>query len=282
MKRVLAVVALWALAGCAGVPLEKQAVSIQDDQYSQSATFVGTKLADNPFGGVFKLWFIRSFVDKKTGLTTHQLYVETSYIGDWHFYQSAADDTATALPFIPIDRQVGSCRGGCDFDETFALRLEESALRARAATGFSVKVSAKDGTAFVVAVPSGQIQPQLVAIDNYKAAHNLVARATAPAELTAPTPSSEHPTLGVTVTAAPPSLTTALKIDGGLVVVRVSPGSAAERAGVKVGDILRKYGERDLRAPNDLPNAVAQTSNGAVVDLTVQRGMGVTVVPVKY
>lgn len=162
------------LSACAGIPIEKQGVDTKDDQFTASATIAGTKQFENPFGGVFKEWFIRSFVDKKTGVVSHQLYVNTHYFGEWHFYESGADDTAAILPFLQIDRHVGNCGGMCDFDETFALTLQDSVLRARAASGFAVKVSAKDGTSFILQVSPGQIKPQLAAVDDYRRTQQLL------------------------------------------------------------------------------------------------------------
>lgn len=279
MKAVAVVIICSLLVSCGGAPLQKQTVGTQDDQYSPSATIVGTKLFDNPFGGVSKEWFIRSFIDKKTGAVTHQLYVETSYIGDWKYYQSANDDTAAPLPFIVIDREVGDCTGGCSLEETFALGLQGSVLRAKAATGYSVKISAHDGTAFILSVPPGQIQPQLAAIDNYLATHHLPSASQSTNAKAAP--SSFHPTIGIQALPTPAGVAAALKVSGGLMIVTVTANSPADRAGLKSGDVILKFGNAPINAIADLRAAIAKTSPGATVRIAIQRGTTPMTVPMK-
>jgi hypothetical protein len=193
MKLLLAAVFSLLSVSAYAIPIEQQRVTVQDDQYSPSAKIIGKKLMDDHTFSL-AVWYLRSFVDKKTGLVSHQLYVDTDYYGAWHFYQSANDDTEAALPFTQIDRQVISCTGWqCHYDETFGLDLDDSVLRAKAATGFNVKVSAKDGAAIILQIVPEQIQPQLTAIENYLAAHQLSAGPT-----NSPQPQFAAPTATVT------------------------------------------------------------------------------------
>jgi hypothetical protein len=71
---------------------------IEDSEFDQSVKVIGLHLFDNPFGGIIKEWFLRSFINKKTKAVSHQLYVQLNYRGEeWHFYTTAADDSATSL-----------------------------------------------------------------------------------------------------------------------------------------------------------------------------------------
>ena len=59
--------------------------------------------SENPLGGMFKTWSLRSFVGKFDGATKHQLYVTVNYFSSTrrkHFNQ-ASDGSTTSLDVIP-------------------------------------------------------------------------------------------------------------------------------------------------------------------------------------
>jgi YecR-like lipoprotein/PDZ domain len=69
----------------------------------------------------------------------------------------------------------------------------------------------------------------------------------------------------------------------GLRVVTIEAGSVAQASGIRVGDVLLKYGDRSLDEISDLSAAIAATPNGASVPVTVwQRTRGTSVVPLQY
>ncbi len=57
----------------------------------------------------------------------------------------------------------------------------------------------------------------------------------------------------------------------GVVVVQVQPGSAAERAGLRKGDVITSFNGVQVTDSNTFRNAVAGTQPGTEVTLTVQR-----------
>lgn len=57
----------------------------------------------------------------------------------------------------------------------------------------------------------------------------------------------------------------------GALVSSVVPGSAADKAGVREGDIITKYGDKAIETPSDLSRSVASTKPGAKNTLTVFR-----------
>lgn len=69
-------------------------------------------------------------------------------------------------------------------------------------------------------------------------------------------------TLGLTLRAVP---------DVGSEVVRVQPGSAAEAAGLRPGDIVVRGGRTSAPAPADVTSAFARLDRGAVLFLSVER-----------
>ena len=57
----------------------------------------------------------------------------------------------------------------------------------------------------------------------------------------------------------------------GALVNSVVPGSAADKAGVKEGDIITKYGDKAIETPSDLSRSVASTKPGVKSTLTLFR-----------
>ncbi len=60
--------------------------------------------------------------------------------------------------------------------------------------------------------------------------------------------------------------------EGGALVETVGPDTPAGKAGVKPGDVIVKFGDRDVRSFTDLEKAVASTVPGASVPVEVIRG----------
>lgn len=71
-----------------------------------------------------------------------------------------------------------------------------------------------------------------------------------------------------------------LKQIGGALVNQVTPGSAAEKAGVQVGDVITGFGGREISLSVDLPPLVGATPPGTRVDLTLWRDGRSLTVPV--
>jgi membrane-associated protease RseP (regulator of RpoE activity) len=58
----------------------------------------------------------------------------------------------------------------------------------------------------------------------------------------------------------------------GAMVTSVAPGGAADRAGLKTGDVILKFGETSIAGMMGVVQAVASTAPGASVPLVIQRG----------
>jgi serine protease Do len=63
-----------------------------------------------------------------------------------------------------------------------------------------------------------------------------------------------------------------VRVDADFVVKEVTPGSPAEKAGLKLGDILRKFDGKDLTDKMPLNQLLRQTKIGAQVVLEIERG----------
>jgi Do/DeqQ family serine protease len=62
-----------------------------------------------------------------------------------------------------------------------------------------------------------------------------------------------------------------LKENGGVIVSGVTPGSAADRAGVKRGDVIESFNGQRIHDMNSLRNRVAEAGPGTTADLVITR-----------
>ncbi|MBA3255201.1 MAG: Do family serine endopeptidase [Pyrinomonadaceae bacterium] len=79
--------------------------------------------------------------------------------------------------------------------------------------------------------------------------------------------------LGITVQKVTSEVAEKLKLrdQRGILVAQVQPGSAADRAGVRQGDIITTFNGTEVNEPNTFRNLVAATAPGTDVTLTMQR-----------
>ena len=67
---------------------------------------------------------------------------------------------------------------------------------------------------------------------------------------------------------------------GGALVNKVTPGSAADKAGVQLGDVILSYAGRDIVTSSDLPPLVGSSKPGTKADLGIWRDGKTVTVPV--
>ena len=170
-----------ALAACAlapppEAPAQPSAAAVapaREDIPSRFVGLIGTRAQHAPpFLGVPETNFycLRSFLDRQTGETRHQLYVSDSYSGPERHWNTARDGGGHALRFLEVTRHQITCDGGCSYTEEFAADIPESELRANP-QGLKVALGAHSGTEKTITISGGQITAQLAAVD---AAHNAV------------------------------------------------------------------------------------------------------------
>ena len=82
------------------------------------------------------------------------------------------------------------------------------------------------------------------------------------------------PFLGVATVTVTDAVRQRLGLDAtkGAVVTEVTPGSAADSAGLQVGDVITKLGNDEIATSDDLGAAVRKHQPGEKVELTYQRG----------
>lgn len=171
MKSAVALLACGLLlAGCVAPPAAPASGDAVTQAIAEGGKFVGVlgpKVPQGePFLGVTDTNFhaLRSWIDRRTGETVHQLYVEDSYIGprrDWNAAQNAG---GKPLRFIPISDKQVTCTPACSFAEEFAAALPEQTLRA-SPQGITVFFSAKSGAQMAIPVSGEVIAKQLAGVD---------------------------------------------------------------------------------------------------------------------
>jgi hypothetical protein len=181
-----------ALTACAQTPpaeapAKPSAAAVAPAREETASRFVGLIGARAqhapPFLGVPETNFycLRSFLDRQTGETRHQLYVADSYSGPERRWDAARDGGGRSLHFLEITRHQITCDGGCSYTEEFAADIPESELRANP-SGLKVTFGAQSGAEKTIPISGSQITAQLAAVD---AVHN-------PALPTAAPPSPPH------------------------------------------------------------------------------------------
>lgn len=71
-----------------------------------------------------------------------------------------------------------------------------------------------------------------------------------------------------------------MKKPQGALIAKVLPNSPAEAAGLKVGDIIVKFGDREVERSADLPPIVGATTVGSKVDVAIVRGGEEKILPI--
>jgi hypothetical protein len=129
--------------------------------------FVGPKTQhDPPFLGVpyTNFYCLRSFLDRQTGESAHQLYVADSYFGAKRGWEAAHDAAGNALPFTAIGTDEITCENGCSYAEEFAAMLPAAALRA-SPQGLAVTFTARSGKTMTIRLSGDEIANQLAVVE---------------------------------------------------------------------------------------------------------------------
>lgn len=250
----------FALASCA--PQPRMTVNVVSDRFSKAITLEGLPMID-PTNGDGLFWMLRSFVDGQARTTQHQIYVEWTYPGRSSGRYFAADDTARPLPVTVLLRDRDSCPfKKCDRVDTLGIAIDEATLRARANSGFDVKLSAQDGTFGILEITPPMIAAQLQAEDRILAAPAGTPPAAAAATANALT-GSGRVFLGI----APFDL----PFGAGVQVNRVDANTPAQAAGFQVGDLVRRYNGQPVTGADQLRALIAATAPGSRVPIDITR-----------
>lgn len=292
---VMSVVPLYAqTSGPSGIQ------GVESDEFSPAMKINGITESEIPLGGIFRYWHLRSFVNKNDGTTDHQLYVSIRYSSSARkkSFNLANDDTATELNVRPIwsESQI-SClnnmfSSGCSYAEDIGIDVTAESLRAHAATGYRIKVTAKNGDSFIVAVSPAQIAAQLSTAEKcleFVHAHGHSAAGTA-GTTSAVAAAGAHSVqlfdrsqLGFKASEVTDEIAakTGLRKGPGIVVFEVSRGSIAERAGLKVLDRIMAVAGCGKSMDSQAAMRKCLASKTAYLGMVVDRGGKLTPVGMK-
>jgi predicted metalloprotease with PDZ domain len=86
-----------------------------------------------------------------------------------------------------------------------------------------------------------------------------------------PAASKDHAVLGVLLAPVTPALVAALSLPSteGAMVSSVAAGGTADKAGIKVGDILLKIGDTTLKGPLDVGTAISTVPVGSSLPISL-------------
>jgi hypothetical protein len=142
-------------------------VVVREDLSQRFIALVGPEVQiEPPFFGTpdTNVARLRSFLDRRSGETAHQLYVTASYNGN-HDWNAAHDDAGRVLQFFPMSRFEIACEGKdkCFYAEEFAAKFPESELSQNRG-GFSITFTDQAGNAQTIPISAAQVAAQLTAL----------------------------------------------------------------------------------------------------------------------
>jgi hypothetical protein len=172
-----------ALAGCggtAGSPSggtaagggQPTAIAVSTEQGGRFVGLTGPRVQHaEPFLGVSGTNFdtLRTWIDRRSGETVHQLYVADSYSGTARDWNAARDAQGRPLRFIPVSKNEITCQPSCSYAEEFAAAIPEAELRNAAGIGLTVTFAARSGAQKTIAVPGELVRAQVTALDRVRA-----------------------------------------------------------------------------------------------------------------
>jgi hypothetical protein len=265
-RHAVTAIVLLLLTACVPPSLQSGPARVSTDEFSTTIDIEGPSLVINPFIGIMQDYNLVTHVDKKTHTYVHVVETMVRYDADPINFQSASDDTAQPLRVIRLQRTASHVCKDCDRVEYFNIVVADEALRAHAATGYRIKVSSRLSQSVILTITPAMIATQFDSLN--RVLHPAVAPAMVPGAPAGAAPAQMQPAT------APPGLGISymkVMFSNEVMIVRVTPGSRAEMAGLRPKDILVRYGGRPITAEQDVKTAVDGTPPGSVVQIEILR-----------
>jgi len=220
-------------------------------------------------GEVWHDEFLTAIIDRDSEQVSYRMDVSITYRGASRSYKMAEYHGIRELETVPVTvlkRVVINCPSGeCTYTESLAVPLDEALLR-HLAKGYlpgkpelwSFRIVAKGGADYRGSLSNAEVAGLLGKVDAY------VQNPTAGQALPPPPPPARL-NFGISGLAVAPSAEAPNR--AGVLVVGVSPGSIAQKAGIITGDIIYEFAGRAIRSPGDLQGAVAAAHSTAHIKL---------------
>jgi hypothetical protein len=234
-------------------------------------------------GEVWHDEFLAARIDHDSGRVSYEMDVSLTYRGASRSYQTAEFRGLEQLETVPVKllkRQVINCpTGECTYTEYLAVPVDEALLR-HIAQGYvpgkpqlwRFRILAKGGSDYRGALSNAEVAGLLAKVDSY--VQNPTAAQAPPPPLPA--------RLDIGISGLPVTPSAEAPSRAGVLVVGVSPGSIAQKAGIITGDIIYEFGGRPIRSPNDLQAAVAASAARSTAGIKLYRGTEATMLDVHF
>jgi hypothetical protein len=297
LKAILPALCILAFAFGTAHAKDPELLSLGMEHFRDTATVtdnpldaVATVSTENGYkehrGPLRTMWhdeFLEGVIDKKTGRKSFLAEVWITYKGSARSYQTVRYQAPNGPQSVPVTLtrlEENYCGvGDCTYTEHLRFPLDEAMLRqlaAQTASGkqslWPFKLAAKSGPDYNGGFSNAEMAGLLAKVDDY--GHNLP-----PAAAVAETASLQQE-FGV---GGMPVAATADQPDrAGVLIIAVSGGSVAHKAGIIVGDIVYEFNGRSVRTPAELQAAVAACSANATVAVKLFRGTAVTAVTARF
>jgi PDZ domain len=276
------------MASCAPSPAGPETrTTISTDEFSKTIDILGPQPSGMTQGdtSVYESHRLVTLIDKKTHTYVHFIDVETSYYNGWIDFDFASDDTAQTLRLIPIYRARPTCRL-CAWSETFEIAVPDAALRAHASSRYRVKISGRGGTSMIIPFTPAMIAEQYAALDQVLAKIGPPQARAASATISIPPivaaspapalpPGTPQALLARNIGLSTLSVSAAAWTHGhlhGAVVLNVVPDSAAEKAGIRSGDLIVGFDGHLVESGNALQALIAKTRSHRAIKVDILRG----------
>jgi hypothetical protein len=235
-------------------------------------------------GEVWHDEYLTAVIDRDSGQVTYRMDVSLTYRGASRSYKAAEYRGIGRLETVPVrvlKRVAINCpTGECTYTEDLAVPLDEALLR-HIAQGYvpgkselwSFRILAKGGPDYRGSLSNAEAAGLLTKVDAY------VQNPTA-AQAPPPPPRPARLDFGISGLAVPPNAEAPSR--AGVLVVGVSPGSIAQKAGIITGDIIYEFEGRAIRSPGDLQGAVAASAGQSTARIKLYRGTEVDTVEAHF
>jgi hypothetical protein len=289
-KLVAVSVLTLALAACApAAPDGPPHVVVHGDAFSKDITILGVQILDNQF---FKPddkahWYLRSFVNPRAQTAQHQLYAELLYAGRNGSYFASDSHAEPHRVNLLYHQTCGPHPRDevCDYEDTIGIDIPEGTLRANAAQGLDIKITARSGYARIMAITPEMINAQLYATQEILSGKVVVGQTVKSGGTIAAGP----PVIATPISSPPSAATTSIKAqtpDGkpflgvapfdlpfgvGVQINRVDPNTPAAAAGFQIGDLVQSYNGQPVTSADQFSALILQTKPGTLVRIEIKR-----------
>jgi hypothetical protein len=283
--------------------LENTPPVVKTDEFSKTIEIRGPSRRIDFSLGYYVFYNLFTVVDKQTHSYRHQLGVDVVYdtvnqIG----YRYAADDTAQSLRLTTVARTRSRVCKDCTREEVFDVDLPDASLRSHMQSGYRIKMSSVLNEYLIVAILPQMIAAQYAALEQVigPAAARPPAPATRNGALNMPF-DPDAPGANTNTDAPPPHPSAGLAADRniglqmlpqstgamthgtmhGAVILAVVPGSAAEAAGVRGGDLIVKLDGKPVESGKDILDLIAKAKPHSIVTVDILRGSAHVIAHIK-